>query len=94
VEAALKWPHLSDALGFTSLILLAYPALAAVNAARENSRFLDLDFGNNVAAELREHKARLEQQTTSALLRWNRGHSACLYIGYGCAVGSYVVKWL
>lgn len=92
--AVLDWPYLSDALGFTSLILLAYPALAAVNAARVNSRFLALNFGDNLAAELRAHKAKLEQETTAALLRWNRGHSACLYLGYGCAVSSYVVKWL
>ncbi len=93
MEALLTWPHLSDALGFAALILLALPALAAASSADKTGRFLHLDLGENVDPKLRAAKRRFDDKLLKKAREWSPWHSGFLYTGYALAVVSYLVKF-
>lgn len=93
MDTLLAWSLFSDALGFAALLLLALPALAAASAADKTGRFLHLDLGENVDPRLREAKRKLDIKVLKKAREWSPWHSGFLYLGYGLAVASYLVKF-
>lgn len=89
--APLDWLPLSDWLGLAALILLAVPAVSAAAAADKHHRFFTVNLGKSVDPRLRDAKQRLDQKL-SLLRNWSPWHSRCLYLGYTCALLSYLVK--
>ena len=86
-------PPLSDLLGFAALLLLALPALAAARTADRDGRFLSLKLGDGVDSKLQAAKRKLDNKVLRRAREWSPWHSAFLYIGYGLAVASYLVKF-
>lgn len=94
LQSVMAWPHLSNALGFAGMILLAWPALYAARQAKRLHDFARREPGQKVHKVFRWGYRRTRQRLRERGQAWTAFHGFCLYVGYGLVTLSYLASFL